>query len=302
MTKRPETSIIMNCHNGEKFLKKAIDSILAQSYKKWELIFWDNRSTDKSKKIFKSFEDKRLRYFYTHKKVSLYESRNAACKKAKGDFIAFLDVDDIWFPNKLKLQVKKFRDKSVGLVYGKFYKVNNKNFFGKKQLITKKNLPVGFIIKPLLQSYPVGLLTIMIRKSFLKKEKEIFRVKYNYLGDLDFVLRFSLKYKFEAVQEPVGMYRQHENQMQRKYFKTKSVQLKKWYEEITKNKTFGSKENLKLFEEWNKFQITSTLIKTKKYKKAISNIIQHPFNINKLKLLIMLTFPRAISKIIISET
>ena len=61
-------------------------------------------------------------------------------------------------------------------------------------------------------------------------------------------------------------------------------------------------ENLKLFEEWNKFQITSTLIKTKKYKKAISNIIQHPFNINKLKLLIMLTFPRAISKIIISET
>ena len=302
MTKRPETSIIMNCHNGEKFLNKAIESVLAQSYKKWELIFWDNRSTDKSKKIFKSFKDKRLRYFYTHKKVSLYESRNAACKKAKGNFIAFLDVDDIWFPNKLKLQVKKFSDKHVGLVYGKFYRLNNKNFFGKKTINYKKNLPVGYVIKPLLKSYTVGLLTIMIRKSFLKKEKEIFRVKYNYLGDLDFVLRFSLKYKFEAVQEPIGMYRQHENQMQRKYFKTKSAQLKKWYGEITKNKIFGSKENLKLFEEWNKFQITSTLIKTKKYKKAISNIIQHPFNINKLKLLILLTFPRAISKIIITET
>ncbi len=302
MTKRPETSIIMNCHNGEKFLNNAIESVLFQSYKKWELIFWDNRSTDKSKKIFKSFKDKRLRYFYTHKKVSLYESRNAACKKAKGDFIAFLDVDDIWFPNKLKLQVKKFKDKNVGLVYGKFYRLNNKNFFGKKTINYKKNLPVGYVIKPLLKSYTVGLLTIMIRKSFLKKEKEIFRVKYNYLGDLDFVLRFSLKYKFEAVQEPIGMYRQHENQMQRKYFKTKSAQLKKWYEEITKNKMFGSKENLKLFEEWNRFQITSTLIKTKKYKKAILNIIQHPFNINKLKLLILLIFPRTISKIIITET
>jgi len=188
-------------------------------------------------------------------------------KKQKEILLPFLDVDDIWFPNKLKLQVKKFRDKNVGLVYGKCYKVNNKNFFRKKQLITKKNLPVGYVIKPLLKSYPVGLLTIMIRKSFLKKEKEIFRVKYNYLADLDFVLRFSLKYKFEAVQEPIGMYRQHENQMQRKHFKTKSVQLKKWYEEITKNKTFGSNENLKLFEEWNKFHITSTLIKAKNTRK-----------------------------------
>ena len=70
-------------------------------------------------------------------KVSLYESRNAACKKAKGEFIAFLDVDDIWFSNKLKLQLSKFKDKKVGLVYGKFFKINNENFLKKKQLITK---------------------------------------------------------------------------------------------------------------------------------------------------------------------
>ena len=302
MNKKPETSIIMNCHNGEKFLAEAIQSVLNQTYKNWELIFWNNSSTDKSEKIFKSFNDRRLRYFYTHKKVSLYESRNAACKKAKGNFIAFLDVDDVWFSNKLKLQIKKFQNKKVGLVYGKFYKVNVLNFLRKKQLITKQKLPVGYITRQLLQSYPVGLLTIVIRKSFLKKEKEIFRVKYNYLGDLDFVLRFSLKHKFEAVQKPIGMYRQHENQMQRKYFKTKSIQLKNWYREITKNKIFGNKENLKLFEEWNRFQITITLIKTKKYKKAIINIIKYPFNKNKLKLFIMLTFPKIISNNLISET
>ena len=124
MNKKPETSIIMNCHNGEKFLAEAVQSVLNQTYKNWELIFWNNSSTDKSEKIFKSFKDRRLRYFYTHKKVSLYESRNAACEKAKGNFIAFLDVDDVWFSNKLKLQIKKFNNKKVGLVYGKFYKVN----------------------------------------------------------------------------------------------------------------------------------------------------------------------------------
>ena len=302
MTKKPVISIIMNCHNGERFLEKALKSVLSQSFRNWELIFWNNRSTDKSEEIFKSFKDKRFKYYYTHKKVSLYESRNAACKKAKGEFIAFLDVDDIWFSNKLKLQVRKFKDKKVGLVYGKFFKINNENFLKKKQLITKENLPTGYITRELLQNYPVGLLTIMLRRSFLKKEKDIFRVKYNYLGDLDFVLRFSLKHKFEAVQQPIAQYRQHENQMQRKYYKTKSIQLNNWYKEIIKLKTFGKKENLKLFEEWNRYHNTCTLIKTKKYKKAIFDILKYPFNKNKIKLIIMLFIPSAISKKLISET
>ena len=170
MTKKPEISIIMNCHNGERFLEEALKSVLSQSFK-LGANFWNNRSTDKSEKIFKSFKDKRFKYFYTHKKVSLYHSRNAACKKANGKFIAFLDVDDLWFPNKLKLQLKKFKDKKVGLVYGKFYKVNNENFLKKKQLISKENLPTGYITKELLQSYPVGLLTIMLEEISLKKKK-----------------------------------------------------------------------------------------------------------------------------------
>ena len=221
MVKKPEISIVMNCHNGEKFLVEAIKSVLNQTYKKWELIFWNNSSKDNSEKIFKSFKDKRLRYFYTPKKVSLYVSRNAAVKKARGNFIAFLDVDDIWLPDKLKLQLKKFKDTKVGLVYGKFIKYNKNSLFRKKQFITKKDLPEGYITRELLENYPVGLLTIMIRKKFLNKKKDIFKVKYNYLGDLDFVLRFSLKHKFAAVQKCVGIYRQHDNQMQKKNYKKK---------------------------------------------------------------------------------
>ena len=63
----PLISIIMNCHNGEKYLKKSISSVISQNYKNWELIFWNNVSHDKSKKIFKSFKDKRLKYFESKK-------------------------------------------------------------------------------------------------------------------------------------------------------------------------------------------------------------------------------------------
>jgi len=57
-------SVIMNCHNGEKYLREAIDSVYAQTYKNWEIIFWDNYSTDNSAKIAKSYNDKLKYYFY----------------------------------------------------------------------------------------------------------------------------------------------------------------------------------------------------------------------------------------------
>ena len=302
MVKKPEISIIMNCHNGEKFLAEAINSVLNQTYKNWELIFWDNSSSDQSEKIFNSFKDKRLRYFYTSKKVSLYVSRNAAIKKAKGNFVAFLDVDDTWLPNKLKLQLEKFKDKKVGLVYGKFLKYNKDSLFRKKQFITKQNLPEGYITKNLIKNYPVGLLTIMIRKKFIQKEKEIFKVKYNYLGDLDFVLRFSLKYKFAAVQECIGVYRQHNNQMQKKNFKTKSIQFSKWYNEITSKEIFGPIEDLKLLTEWERFHSSLTLVKEKRNWKVLFKILKYPNNINKLKLLIIFFLPDFVSKRIVGET
>ena len=62
-SKKPLVSIIMNCYNGEKYLKQSIKSIINQTYKNWELIFWDNCSTDNSKKITKKFKDNRIYYF-----------------------------------------------------------------------------------------------------------------------------------------------------------------------------------------------------------------------------------------------
>ena len=99
----------MNCYNGEKYLKKSIKSILKQSYKNWELIFFDNKSQDNSKKIFFEFKDKRLKYFYSKKKLKLYRARNQAIKKSKGHYISFLDTDDFWHKDKLRDQINFFK-------------------------------------------------------------------------------------------------------------------------------------------------------------------------------------------------
>ena len=101
MKNQPLISIIMNCFNGEEFLKDSIDSVISQTYQNWELIFYDNCSKDNSKKIFDSFNSKKFKYFKSKRKLKLYEARNLAFKKAKGKYISFIDVDDIWLKTKL---------------------------------------------------------------------------------------------------------------------------------------------------------------------------------------------------------
>ena len=120
--KLPFISIIMNCHNGEKYLKNSIKSVLNQSYKFWELIFFDNQSKDKSKKIVLSFKDKRIKYFSSKKFNSLYEARNLAISKTKGEYVCFLDVDDWWTKTKLAKQVEIIKtNENIKFIYSNCY-------------------------------------------------------------------------------------------------------------------------------------------------------------------------------------
>ena len=137
---QPLVSIIMNCYNGEAYLDEALNSVVNQTYKNWELIFWDNCSTDNSSKIFKKFEDKRFKYFLSKKHTVLYEARNLAIEKISGEFIAFLDTDDIWLTDKLEKQIPLFADHYVGLVYGNCWLYNKKKLFKKKKILSKKKI------------------------------------------------------------------------------------------------------------------------------------------------------------------
>ena len=133
MKKKPLVSVIINCHNGEKYLDKTIKSVLGQNYKHWEIIFFDNNSTDKSSFLLKKYKDRRIKYFKSQKKHSLYKARNLAVGKSKGELISFLDADDWWVKSKLNKQVKVFlKDQTIDVLYSNIYLYNEKkkkNFF-----------------------------------------------------------------------------------------------------------------------------------------------------------------------------
>lgn len=204
---RPLVTVVMNCFNGEAFLRHAIDSVVAQTWMHWEIVFWDNQSTDDSAAIVKSYDDPRIHYFYAPSHTPLYEARNCAIEKASGELLAFLDVDDWWLPEKLERQVTLFSDPEVSVVYGNYWVINERK--GRKWVAHKKNLPNGHILDPLLENYRVGLLTLTVRQAHLPLCKPPFDPRFHIIGDFDLVIRLASKGKVACVQEPVAVYRIH---------------------------------------------------------------------------------------------
>ena len=302
MNNQPLVSIIMNCYNGAKYLEDSLQSIVNQTYQNWELIFWDNVSFDNSKKIFEKFRDKRFKYYLASKHEPLYRARNLAIKKANGEFISFLDTDDIWLNDKLTKQIKLFSNKNIGLVYGNYWRYNPLRFFEKKRLAYSKKLPSGKITEILLREYFIGIISVILRKQFLDINRDIFNVEFNMLSDMDFVLRFSKKYEFDCVQEPVAIYRQHENQLQIRNLRNHSKQMINWYEKIKLSKEFGSEKNLRFIKNRCDFYEITQSINDKLYVESLKKIIFYPNNINKIKLLLMLFVPKKILNRIISLT
>lgn len=116
----PLVSVIINCYNGERYLQEAIDSVINQTYDNWEIIFWDNQSTDLTAEIVKGYDDSRIHYFYAANHTTLGEARNLAVEKANGEYINFLDADDIWAINKLERQVELIIPGISEVVYSNF--------------------------------------------------------------------------------------------------------------------------------------------------------------------------------------
>jgi glycosyltransferase involved in cell wall biosynthesis len=204
----PEVSIVMNCFNGAKYLREAIESVLAQTYKNWELVFWDNQSTDDSARIFRGYDDARFKYYYAPEHTLLYEARALALQKVSGEYIAFLDVDDWWDMDKLTLQIPLFQDAEVGLVYGNYW-LKNERKNSDLVIANKAVLPEGWVLGDLLRDYVVGILTMVVRRSAIGKLDKVFDARYQIIGDFDLAIRLAARCKFACVQKPIAFYRWH---------------------------------------------------------------------------------------------
>ena len=108
MHKNPQISVILSVYNGEKYLREAIESILNQTFGDFEFIIVNDGSTDSSREIIQSYNDKRIKILNNEKNIGLTRSLNKALKQARGKYIARQDADDISLPNRFKEQIKYF--------------------------------------------------------------------------------------------------------------------------------------------------------------------------------------------------
>ena len=290
---QPLVSIIMNCYNGEAYLAESIKSVLSHTYENWELIFWDNLSTDKSKEILKGFSDERIKYFKADHFSTLYEARNLAIKQSTGQLISFLDVDDWWVPEKLALQIKCFENSEVGLVYSKYFVYNEKN--KKKKLIRNKELPQGHITRQLLDDYTMGIITVIFRKELLKTFNLNFNPKYNIIGDFDFNIKLSQKVKCSCIQKTLAFFRIHGENYSLKNLNEEIIELEYW----VKNQILLDKQNVKNFDKINNLILYKKIfvnISNNNRFLALKEIFKYPNNYLKLKLLILLISPISLLK------
>ncbi|MEO5346357.1 MAG: glycosyltransferase [Magnetococcus sp. YQC-9] len=245
MEERPLVSVIINCYNGEAYLRAALESVIRQTYTHWEILFWDNQSTDSSRSIVDACQDSRINYFYAPTHTLLYDARNQAIVHAKGELLAFLDVDDWWEPKKLEKQVALFADEKVALVYANYWIVLEKK--QSCRVAYPRQLPEGPVaLDELLRSYPVGMLTLMIRRSLVSEMDGPFDPRYHIIGDFDLVIRLASRHPIACVQEPLASYRIHGSNESITKRETTVAELELWESEmardpiIGKNRFFGT--------------------------------------------------------------
>jgi len=197
----------MNCFNSATYLKEAIESVYAQTFTDWEIIFWDNASTDNSGQVANGFDSK-LKYHHGNVTIPLGLARNKAIEKASGEYIAFLDCDDLWASNKLERQIKLFKDQEVDLVFSDVIEFDGT---GREQrLYERRPYYTGSCFSALFSDYFLSMPTIVVRRSALEQQPYIFDQNYEVAEEAELFLRLAYTGKLAMVKDVLAKYRVHD--------------------------------------------------------------------------------------------
>ena len=218
MKKKILVSIIVNCFNGERFLAEALDSVINQTYQNWELIFWDNQSSDNSSEIFKSYKHPNFNYFYAPNHTHLGRARELAFKRTNGHWIGFLDCDDIWLPEKLHDQVSVIKsfDGNLGLIYSKCdffrYRLNvNKKVTRESSIKPSNYMPSLKVSKELCMGNFIPFPSVLYKKDAIVKAGKF--SKYKFSPDYFLNLSVSLNYDVFGIDKVLCLYRYHQSNL-----------------------------------------------------------------------------------------
>ncbi|MDA8618464.1 glycosyltransferase [Candidatus Pelagibacter bacterium] len=237
----PLVSILLNCYNAEKFISKAVESVLSQTYVNWELIIWDDGSTDKTLEVVKRYKSEKIFIYEQKVNLGLGKSRIAAVKKLKGELISILDADDFFHNDKISRQVeifKKNKNISICSTWSKILDSNNKLYrifasqMSNDQLKNRLNF-INTIPHP----------SIMYRR---KDAEEVgwYSDKLEYAQDYDLTLKLLNKGDIHIIKEHLTTIFQPDNNMSKSFLLKETVLRENILisENILKTKNLNNKE------------------------------------------------------------
>lgn len=202
----PCVSILLPVFNGRRFLARAIESALSQTYQDLEIIAVNDGSTDETEKILESFGSKIRAFQRPH--LGAYPARNFALSQARGVFIAFLDYDDAWFPEKLSRQVALFESRpDLGLVFGNGVIVDEGMSRPGPAFFDLARPARGKIFKDLVRCNFIPQSSVMVRKACFEKLGAFREIPLG--ADYHKWLQISLHYQADYVENPVFSYGAH---------------------------------------------------------------------------------------------
>lgn len=209
LSKQPLVSVLMTVYNREEFLAAAIESVLASTYKNWELIITDDQSKDNSLEIAKSYapKDDRIKVYLNEQNLGDYPNRNKAASYAKGKYLKYVDADDMIYPSGLELLVnymEQFPDAGFGLCS---LEQDSERMFP-FQLKPREIYVRNYIQNKLV--FNKAPLSSIIRRSVFEKENGFAMVRH--FGDFEMWLRLSKKYNLVLMPHGIVWYRVSEGQ------------------------------------------------------------------------------------------
>ena len=207
----PTVSVIIPVYNGERHLAETIESVIAQKNVNWELIAVNDGSPDSSLSILEEYRKRmpdRIKVI-TVKNGGVSRARNTAVAAARGTYIAFLDQDDLWAPEKLQLQVEMFTlDKKLGLSFTNATVIDEKGSILRENVLTYGEENRGNVFEHLLFENFIGISSVMLKRDVFVKSGR-FDPRFSLAEDYDFLLKVTQNTPVDYIDKPLLLYREH---------------------------------------------------------------------------------------------
>ena len=203
-------SVVIPTYNRADLVGRAIQSVLDQTYRNFEIIVIDDASTDDTQHVVESFTDKRIRFIKHHENSGGPAARNSGIRAARGEYVAFLDSDDEWLPNKLDKQIALFEESSpsVGVVYCLDYGRNDDTGRVVWQM-SSEEMRRGDLYSSFLSGWCPAITSSVVVLAPVLKEAGMFDESLPSFEDYDLWLRITKSYEFDFVEEPLVVVHKH---------------------------------------------------------------------------------------------